>query len=161
LQTLWENVKTANTNDEKGKALENWAIEMFNIIDGINVEEKNIKTESEEIDIILSKDKNGTFWKSIDDPILVECKNWQDKVGVREIAHFFVKLLRRQLKKGIFITVNGITGNEYRDAIGTILDLRTLGYRIIVMDEQDIIDINACTHPTDKIREKYYALFKS
>ena len=161
LISLWEDVKNADTNDEKGKALEKWSVEMFSLIDGIKVEDIKIRTDSEEIDIMLSNEKTSSFWVNLGDPILVECKNWKNKVGVPEISNFFLKLLRRQLKVGIFITVNGFTGDEYRNAIGTIQDLRTLGYRIIVMEEQDILDINSCTHPTDKIRERYYALFKS
>jgi Restriction endonuclease len=43
--------------------------------------------------------------------ILVECKNWNAPVGAPALDNFIGKLRRRNLRTGIFIAANGVTGH--------------------------------------------------
>ena len=78
----------------------------------LTVVEKNYRTAAEEIDILVSNGLSDPFWISLCSPlILIECKNWQDKVGVPELRVFESKITDRGAlcRVGIFVSMSGFT----------------------------------------------------
>ena len=65
-----------------------------------------LRTESEEIDIVIPNESSEPLWQRQGDYILGECKHWSKKVDPKEFSHFFVKLKRRngRSKLGFFIS---------------------------------------------------------
>lgn len=98
---------------EKGKALEDLICYVMGKVPGISITHRN-ETDvfnSEEIDVALWNEKrqNGLFF--LPHIILVECKNWSERVGSEHVAWFDTKLRNRGLSFGILVAANGITGN--------------------------------------------------
>ena len=54
------------------------------------------------------------------DYILVECKNWESRVGAREIKKFGHNVAAASCHSGIFAAKSGITGRELSDAWYTV-----------------------------------------
>ncbi|WP_329552925.1 restriction endonuclease [Streptomyces sp. NBC_00696] len=77
---------------------------------GLTVVEKNFRTTEEEIDILVSNNLADPFWVAQGSPfMLIECKNWKDKVGVPELRVFESKLQDRNAlcRIGIFVSLSG------------------------------------------------------
>ena len=160
LSKYWEKVKNAKTNKEKKDTLENLADFLFRSIKGIEVIDKNIRTSAEEIDLLLKNESGHIFWSQLGSPLLVECKNWNKKIGTDEVVIFKDKLETQGVKVGILIAVKGITGTKKKDAVLKIREYKQRGFRIVLLTGEDIEDICDGVNPTDKLQEKYYDLFK-
>jgi hypothetical protein len=78
----------------------------------MTVIEKNFRTAEEEIDIVLGNSLADPFWVAQRSPlILVECKNWKEKVGVSELRVLESKMRDRGAlcRIGIFVSFSGFT----------------------------------------------------
>ncbi|TIR25965.1 MAG: restriction endonuclease [Mesorhizobium sp.] len=97
------------TTADKGKALEDLICYLFDLVPGIAITHRNEKNEfaTEEIDVALFNE-GLPFLPNI---ILVEAKNWSNRVGSVEVAWFLTKLANRGLDFGILVTTLGITGD--------------------------------------------------
>ena len=155
-----ERTKTATTNDEKKKSLEDLAEAIVKQIDGLEVLSRNLRSSAEEIDLLIGNESKEVFWSRLSSPFLLECKNWAVPVGSKEIRDFAGKLESAGITTGLLITLNGITGNEYKDARLLIREYRQKGIRIVVVENDDLLEIANGIHPSDKIREKFYEIFK-
>lgn len=158
---IYENLKNSKSNREKGKLLEQFSKKMLSLIKGFNIEDNdvNVRTRNEEIDLIIRNDSNDNFWKRFDTPIIVECKNWSKPIGVKEVVHFIDKIRERGLKIGILISINGITGNEYKDAFNKILNVRDK-IKIIVITRVHIEKVLAGNDPSEILKEEYFNLMR-
>ncbi|MGF2173209.1 restriction endonuclease [Lactococcus lactis] len=81
--------------------------------------QKNLRTETNEIDLYIELDSFGTYVKSnveesLETKFLVECKNYTNKVGVTFIGKFASLMRVSNSTTGIFVSKNGITGNSDR-----------------------------------------------
>ena len=112
---------------KKGKALENLAVEIFESIKGLKIIKVNARLHAEELDLLLKNNIGVGFWRLAGSPIVVECKNWSQKVGAREISVLFDKLLSLGPKActGILIAPNGVTGDSHSDAILKVREKKT------------------------------------
>lgn len=112
---LWNKIKNpaAVSANEKGRDLEDLLDALVRMSGpGLVVRERNFRTDSEELDLVLSNNLEGTFWASFASPLIfVECKNWSTKVGVSEARVFESKLRERGnlCRVGVFVAVNGVT----------------------------------------------------
>jgi hypothetical protein len=97
------------TMAERGKALEDLICYVFGLVPGIVITHRNEMNafETEEIDVALFNEEI----RSLPHIILVEAKNWSNRVGSIEVAWFLTKLQNRGLDFGILVTTLGITGN--------------------------------------------------
>jgi hypothetical protein len=101
----------AITADEKGRALEQLAAELFNTVPGLRVVNSNVRTETEEIDLVISHDATAREFKDEAEFILVECKKWSAKCGKDEFVLFEKKIHNRRGRSslGFLISWNGFT----------------------------------------------------
>lgn len=157
---ILERAKTASTNDEKKKTSEDLAEIIIKQIEGLEVIERNLRSSAEEIDLLISNESKEVFWTRLSSPFLLECKNWSVSVGSREIRDFAGKMESAGVMTGILITLSNITGNEYKDAKLLIREYRQKRIHIVVMENDDLLEIAKGIHPSDKIKEKFYEIFK-
>jgi hypothetical protein len=94
---------------EQGRALEDLICYVFGLVPGIAITHRNVMNvfDTEEIDVALFNEDI----RSLPNIILVEAKNWSNRVGSAEVSWFLTKLQNRGLDFGILVTTRGITGD--------------------------------------------------
>ena len=157
---ILEKAKTASTNDEKKKTLEDLAEIIVKQIEGLEVIDRDVRSSAEEIDLLVSNESENAFWTRRSSPFLLECKNWSVPVGSKEIRDFAGKMESAGVRTGILITLSRITGNEYKDARLLIRECRQKRMHIVVLENDDLLEIAKGIHPHDKIKEKFYEMYK-
>lgn len=102
-------VDSAQNAQEKGRALEELAYRVFENIPGFSISGTNVKTETEEIDLIILNDSPNPRLKRESALLLVECKNWSGKCGKNEFVIFKEKIENRNSRctLGFLISWNG------------------------------------------------------
>ena len=101
--------QNAATTADQGRALEDLICYVFGLVPGIAITHCNAMNvfDTEEIDVALFNEDI----RSLPNVILVEAKNWSNRVGSGEVAWFLTKLQNRGLDFGILVTTRGITGD--------------------------------------------------
>jgi predicted Mrr-cat superfamily restriction endonuclease len=130
-----------NSHKEKGKALEDLIEYTINSLKGLTVYDRDVRTKSEEIDLIVLNTKTHPNFTIFDNIILVECKNWTKPVNSETIDHFLGILTRKGLSNGILVAANGVTGNINKDAVSIINGALQNKIRIIVLTMKDLTTI--------------------
>jgi len=146
---------------QKGKALESLAAEIFKSIKGLKILKVNARLHAEELDILLKNDITVGFWRFAGSPIVVECKNWSQKVGAREISVLFDKMVSLGPKActGILIAPHGVTGDSHSDAVLKVREKRQQGRDIIILEQADLEEIARGVHPAEVIDKKWEQLY--
>lgn len=150
-------VAFTSDGQEKGKALERLAAAIVSTIRGLKVVKINAHLKAEEIDIVVQNDIGEGFWRIMGSPILVECKNWSERVGAREISVLADKLrsISPDSKMGLLVAPNGVSGSFQSDGILKIREKRQQGLYIIVLDRKDLEEIASGTHAAAVLNRKY------
>lgn len=119
LSQLVEVVETAQTANEKGRALEVLAYRLFETILGFSINDIDKKTETEEIDIIILNNSKDPRFERESVYLLVECKNWTSKCGKDEFVLFRQKIENRgnRCKLGFLISWNGFAGTISKEML--------------------------------------------
>jgi len=144
----------------KGKALEDLICFLFEAIPGITMARRNKKNifETEEVDVLLWNEffPDGLTSPAFPPHILVECKNWSEKVSSIEVSWFDFKLRSRGLPLGILIATQGITGDSQRltDAHSIVAKALSEQRRIIVITRQDIEGLTSASDLVRLMKEK-------
>lgn len=113
-RALLSRLDSANTSVEKGLALEDIASYLFLLIPGW-VPSRNLLAEDQvfESDLLvrnlyhpgnLSAELMGRHF-------LVECKNWANPVGVRDVGYFLYRMRLTHAIFGVIFASSGVTGN--------------------------------------------------
>ena len=127
---------------QRGKALEDLAVVLFDSVPGVSTFATNSLDvfKSQEIDVVLANDKLESGFLSLGRELLVECKNWAAPVGALEIAWFYTKLRTRGLQNGLLLAANGITGSGHSRTSANAVLAHALSeqIRIIVLTLDDI-----------------------
>ncbi|MEA1925390.1 MAG: phospholipase D-like domain-containing protein [Candidatus Altiarchaeota archaeon] len=131
LRRLWAQVISEQQKDKhkKGKILEEFSRLFFSFDDGLVVDDVNLRTEDEEIDIVLKNKINDPFWQQLKSPfIFIECKNWSSKVGTDELKKFRTDVSDHGnlTNIGLFIAVNGFTKGINTQQIRVVKDDKIL-----------------------------------
>jgi deoxycytidine triphosphate deaminase len=160
IRELFDQMMGARVN-EKGKALERLTREIFRTIEGLKELDHNRRLRAEELDLVLQNNLTVGFWRIAGSPILVECKNWSDKVGSEEIGILFDKLesLGPDAKTAILVAPNGVTGDPQSDAVLKIREKRQKGRYIVVLDRNDLETIVNGTHAASVVDRKFEELW--
>lgn len=102
---------------------------------------ENIKTSTNEIDLLLSlKKPTGSiiFEKMIalkNDGVLLECKNYNKKIDVTWIGKFYSLLRTSKTRIGIIFSYRGFTGTNWNDEVGLVK-------KIFLIDNTIILDFS-------------------
>lgn len=101
------------SSNEKGKILEDLVEALVQAHSPeVAICEKNLKTSTGELDLLLSNGLKDPFWNSIGSPfIMVECKNWNKRVDVDEIRVLESKMREAAAvcRIGLFVSTSGFT----------------------------------------------------
>lgn len=144
LDDFWrhfQKVQNAETNAEKGESLEKLAELLFEGFPYISVREKNLRTSSAEIDLVLEYNSpdSPTIFDEYSRYLLVECKNWSQSVGANVVRDFKGKMDSAKVDLGIIVASNGITGRSGQDAVDELNQyFQRDGVTIVVIDESDL-----------------------
>jgi hypothetical protein len=133
---LIDKIKIEKDSNIKGRLLEELMKKFFCIVDGFEVVER-LKTETEEIDLVILNKSSIPLWQKESPLILVECKNWSKKCGKNELVIFKEKISNRKgrAKIGFFVSWNGFAETfkkeDLRSSHGDILIIPVSGENII------------------------------
>jgi hypothetical protein len=124
--------------------------QLFETIDGVGLTERNTLNtrRSQEIDVAFWNDQErpSGLW-FLPDRILVECKNWTQRVGSIEASWFDAKLKRRgpSGKFGILFAANGVTGDptDHSAAKDVITHALNDGREIVVITNEDLLGLQS------------------
>lgn len=151
-------VDHANTNDAKGKALEDLACYLFALVPGVSITERNPLNAfaTEEIDIALWNEQDPAGLKSFNSVILVECKAWSKPVGSEQVAWFLKKIEHRGLDFGLLLAMSGVTGDaqDKGQAHYEVAMALPKKIRIIVMTREEIEALSTTDELVTQIRRK-------
>jgi hypothetical protein len=98
----------------QGRALEDLICYVFQQVPGIAITRRNVTNifNTEEVDVAFFNDGITGGFPFLPSIILVEAKNWSNRVGSDEVAWFDTKMRHRGLSFGILVTTLGITGDS-------------------------------------------------
>lgn len=122
LVNLLKATRSALTNDEKKKSLEFLSERVFQS-PYLKVHSGDKRTRTGELDRVFRVSKiPGTIFFNFSDLLLLESKNWDDKMTTSEVRVFSGKLNDAKIKVGIIVSKNGLTGkiDSDRDAWGIV-----------------------------------------
>lgn len=122
VEQIWQEALKSTDTYEKGKLLEQVFVRLFQLDGSFVVVEHNVRTETEEIDIVVQPDTSSPFWSRVSPPmLLLECKNWKDKIGTKELQVFATKIENRPrllCRIGYLISISGFTDDAEKELIG-------------------------------------------
>jgi len=133
---LINRVETEKDSNIKGRLLEELMHKFFSSVQGFEIIDR-LKTETEEIDLVILNKSTSPLWQKESSLILVECKNWSDKCGKNELVIFKEKIANRKgrAKMGFLVSWKGFTNTftkeDLRSSHGDILILPVTGKNII------------------------------
>ncbi len=108
LRDLWRDCQINEKDPNlKGKKLEIFCSRFFQF--PFKVVKSNLHTDNGEIDLLLEILNNEPFWIEFGGDALVECKNWDNKLPIKELEAFCYKVSQSRLKLGFIIAINGLT----------------------------------------------------
>lgn len=155
LRELLDSVERAQTNDEKKRSLESLSEELFKAVEGFTVLGP-MRTTTGELDrIIRNENSSHPFLTGLGPHILVECKNWAERVGASHIRIFLDKLDEHRCEVGAMLARNGITGEGTDEAVGRIRSkYQQSGKVVMVLTKGDIERIVNCENLIQIMKEK-------
>lgn len=128
----------------KGRELERLAADIFSLVPGISVVDRNRRLAGEEFDLVLENNIEGTFWASLHSPFfLVECKNENKKTGAPDVAKFWAKLVKHKnlARFGFLVSSAGFSR-------GAFTELRRYGATDLSVALIDVADMDViCESP--------------
>jgi hypothetical protein len=114
VRTELRKVRRTKSAEAKGKLVEALVGYVFGCVPGLSLDDANVINiyQSEEIDLIFWNDQEAEGVRFLDCPLIIECKGWSGLVSGGELRYFASVLKDRGRRNGIFVALNGITGNE-------------------------------------------------
>lgn len=138
LEKMWDNALSATDKNKKGKLLEEFLSILIRRDDNFIVVEKNLRTESEEIDIVTENTGKTQFYSQLGCPlILFECKNWSSKIGSKEIRDFAQKIQNRPkhlCNVGVLMAASELTNGAFIELVG----YRGKDFIVATLERKDI-----------------------
>jgi len=134
---LLRETRDAVSSHDKGRSLERLVEVLFTSNELLELVDKRVSTEDEEIDLVIKNNVDRPFWMALASPLFfVECKNWASSVGPKELRDFEMKLQNHAplAKVGFLVSLNGFTG-------GVDAELKRAGrspYHVVTLDGDDL-----------------------
>ena len=149
---------SAASSTERGNALEDLICYVFGQVPGISVTRRNQKNvfQTEEIDVAFWNDGFPEGFFFLPNIVLVECKNWSQKVGSAQLSWFDAKLRSRGLSFGVLIASQGITGNpgELTAAHSIVAGALREGRRLVVITSEELTRLQDSSQLIYLVKEK-------
>jgi hypothetical protein len=144
-KSLLDRANSDATNQEKGKRLEDLATYLFLLIPGL-VPRRNLfgLAQTFETDVVV---RNLNVSSNVVSDLmgrhfLVECKNWEDPVGVKDVGYYLYRIRLTHAHFGIIFAKNGITGKEDQENAAYSLIRKAFhedGSICVVMDNESLL----------------------
>jgi hypothetical protein len=151
-------VEAAVSPNEKGRALEDFFCDLFPLVPGIEIAERNTLNvfQTEEVDVALWNSKHDRGFYFLPNVLLIECKNWSHACGSAEVAYFVNRLRNRGCDHGILFAANGVTGipEDLTRAHFEIATALAAGIRVIVLTPADVRNLTDTRHLVDLLKHK-------
>ena len=158
IDLAWEDVQKAKTNNEKGLALEKLVSLLFGSVPGTRVGRQRVPNafETEEVDLLLWNEKLQDGFYFMPHLIPVECKNWTNPVGSKDVDYFCGKLELCRYEYGVLIAANGISGDkdELTDAQFIVASHLAKGIRVLVIKLDDLKNVNSTESLVELVIQK-------
>ncbi|XCA83501.1 DNA (cytosine-5-)-methyltransferase [Exiguobacterium mexicanum] len=115
---LLSQIESETNSQEKGKILEVLIKIFFEEVKNFEVS-TNIRTRTEEIDIVIKNNSKKNPWKEEGVIIIGECKNWNKKCGKNDFVIFKQKIENRnkRVRLGFFISWAGFTDTYLKERL--------------------------------------------
>lgn len=143
----------AEANPErKGRLLEEMIAGLFGGIPGLALDGEDVVNafQSEEIDLIFWNEQHELGFRFLDCPLIVECKGWSRPIAGREVRYFATELKDKGRRNGVFVALNGITGDEQNltAAFFHVAAAMIEGVQVLVLNGEELAGL---THTEDLI----------
>jgi hypothetical protein len=144
-------VDAAETATDKGNSLELLMEALFAQVPGFVVYQRNLRTETEEIDLVVVNNSPDPVYSRDGAIILVECKNWTGRPGRPEFSLLESKIRNRHNRctLGFFISWSGFAETVSSEALRTSRD----DYVIVCLTGVDIRQAALVGNFPDFLRE--------
>jgi len=148
--TLFDALETSHrTTTEKGDALEELASYLFLLIPGC-VPRRNLLDEqgSFETDLVvrnLTRSSNLAA-EPLGRHFLVECKNWENPVGVQDVGYFLYRMRLTHATFGVLFAKSGITGGTSKEENARSLIRKAFhedGSTCVVVSHDDLLGLKS------------------
>jgi hypothetical protein len=133
---------------EKGDALEDLASYLFLLLPALtprrNLLEETLAFESDIVIRNLNPDSN-LIADLLGRHFLVECKNWESKVGVQSVGYFLHRMRLTHAHFGVIFAKSGITGDELEEKAAYSIIRKSFhedGSICVVIDNNNLIALN-------------------
>lgn len=109
--TRLEMIRALSDRNQRGLALEEVVVDMIESSPSLQVLDVRHRNSYEEIDIIVSCSTDElmlSYWGPV---FIIECKNWDDKVGTDPVRAFYTKMTTKKgaVRLGVIISASGFT----------------------------------------------------
>lgn len=154
--------KGGNTPAEKGMLLERLITEFVKSVPGLKIVKNNPRLASEELDLLVRNEVKDGSWPWLGSHILIECKNWSQKVGAQRLSAVFdaLQAISPDAKTAILVAPKGVTGSGMRDARLKIREWRQRGRYVLLIEEDQIHEVGqGLASFAEKVEESYERLY--
>lgn len=151
-------VEDAKSPKVKGSELEGLMQLLFNSVDGFQVRDSNVRTKTEEIDLVLDNRCAHHPWNKEKAIMLVECKNWSKPAGKNEITLFESKIKNRRGRCtiGFFVAWAGFARTVEKQLLRSSQD----NWMIVLLDGAQIKSAIETGGFTQLLDSAWYAVLK-
>lgn len=135
LRALWKNALGAPDKNDRGKALEDFAAAFFG--DAFDISDRNLRTDTEELDLVLERSPttDPRFGKAA--YLLVECKNWQTRpVDQTAVTKLYGEISLHNMKQGFLLATGRFTDDAVQQARYAI----SQDVEIVLIDRSNVED---------------------
>lgn len=143
---------------KKGQLLEELIELVFTSNKSLQVSSSRVKTGDEEIDLVIINNMTTSFWTSFGSMFFVECKNWSDKVGAKEVRDFETKLRNHNnvTRLGFFVSINGFS----REVVNHLKRIGRENYHIVLIDKNALLEyLNGTEYLFEWLRKKVEKIY--
>jgi hypothetical protein len=161
VESMLEQIDSAETADAKGTALEELTKYLFEKISGVDCSDQDIldAPRAHELDLAFWNDQRLSLLYFLDAVLIVECKASETPVGSADVGWFVRKLQDRGAHHGILIALNGVTGEGDTSAHNEILTaLMRDRIKILLLTRAEILVLTNTEQLSEMLKRKLLRL---
>lgn len=137
ISELWSTLREGSAA-AKGRRLEELILRLMTSVPGFLEFTHNLRTESEELDVVIRNESQDPLWSKLPAYFLCEAKNWSKKVGTPEVAWMADKIRRRKPHSlGFFFAAQGFS----EPVKARVDELRAEGVALVMVDHGDLQEL--------------------